>query len=519
MKIIGVACVKNESDIIEAFVRHNLSYVDELIILDHGSTDSTSAILRHLKEEGLQVTVEWDPSLGKFQGEKMTRLMQRAVQERKADWVLLLDADEFIRCDQERLELPPPTEGAPYLKVSWQTYCTERGDLASILNPVERIKYRLEREPFSDGNVEERRHYLKAVVPRTLAVQPGICVMQGNHHLLIAHTEPPHQLWTGFGLAHYSLRSVGQYASKISIDLLQQLYKSSPQANMDSFYVPHFEELRHDVDLFASHFPERIPSYLESLPDFHPARVKDPLPYRGGALRYTSHCSDYALLVSNLLNHAEILARSLAEHASAHTAVGQQIPLIAQLSCQQKGVPISPAMTLTAHLVQTQILLFPLVECASESILHLLWQSPGLLVEILRIRLRRPQDGTWEELSGPALRSRIWTFTGAAYIHHDHYFCFLKGDETADIALKVPALRRDETFSELEIELRLETNPGRLGSRLLQSSNLDQMIRHGPRVDEIAQKLARRSTLLGAIGYQYYRLRRWLKTLLSPWRG
>ena len=72
MNFIGVACVKNEEDIIEAFVRHNLVYLDRLLVLDHGSTDDTPSILKALQEEGLDLQILHDDSLGKFQGEKMT---------------------------------------------------------------------------------------------------------------------------------------------------------------------------------------------------------------------------------------------------------------------------------------------------------------------------------------------------------------------------------------------------------------------------------------------------------------
>ncbi|WP_233127121.1 glycosyltransferase family 2 protein, partial [Rodentibacter sp. Ppn85] len=36
--------IRNESDIIEAFIRHNLTLLDELHIIDHGSTDNTREI-------------------------------------------------------------------------------------------------------------------------------------------------------------------------------------------------------------------------------------------------------------------------------------------------------------------------------------------------------------------------------------------------------------------------------------------------------------------------------------------
>lgn len=49
--------VRNENDVIESFVRHNLELMDEMHIIDHGSSDGTREILIQLKEEGLPVFI------------------------------------------------------------------------------------------------------------------------------------------------------------------------------------------------------------------------------------------------------------------------------------------------------------------------------------------------------------------------------------------------------------------------------------------------------------------------------
>lgn len=42
--------VRNENDVIESFVRHNLELMDEMHIIDHGSSDGTREILIQLKK-------------------------------------------------------------------------------------------------------------------------------------------------------------------------------------------------------------------------------------------------------------------------------------------------------------------------------------------------------------------------------------------------------------------------------------------------------------------------------------
>ena len=41
MKIIAITMVKNEMDVIESFVRHTLTFADELIVCEHRSSDAT----------------------------------------------------------------------------------------------------------------------------------------------------------------------------------------------------------------------------------------------------------------------------------------------------------------------------------------------------------------------------------------------------------------------------------------------------------------------------------------------
>ena len=56
-KLVGLSMVRNESDVIETFVRHNLTLLDELHIIDHNSSDNTREILTLLKEEGLPLHI------------------------------------------------------------------------------------------------------------------------------------------------------------------------------------------------------------------------------------------------------------------------------------------------------------------------------------------------------------------------------------------------------------------------------------------------------------------------------
>lgn len=91
-RLVAVGTVRNEEDIIEAFVRHSLRYVDELRLVDHLSTDRTPAILTALQAEGLPLHVIRHSGQVLLQEILLTRLAREAFRS-GADWVVPLDAD------------------------------------------------------------------------------------------------------------------------------------------------------------------------------------------------------------------------------------------------------------------------------------------------------------------------------------------------------------------------------------------------------------------------------------------
>jgi glycosyltransferase involved in cell wall biosynthesis len=105
MICVAVTRIKNEADIIEAFVRHHARYFDAIVVSDDGSTDSSFDILQKLKAQGMPLTLLRQPSVGFEQSRFMTLLIRRAFTEPGADWVGPLDAMNSSRC-RDRQALP-----------------------------------------------------------------------------------------------------------------------------------------------------------------------------------------------------------------------------------------------------------------------------------------------------------------------------------------------------------------------------------------------------------------------------
>ncbi len=506
MTIIGVTCVKNEEDIIEAFVRHNLFYLQKLIVLNHGSTDNTASILTRLIAEGLPLVIENDASLGNFQAEKMTRLMKQAVHQHGADWVLLLDADELIRCQSGQLPLPPPEECKGALKVPFRTYQVRPSDDQSVLNPAQRIQHRLAHEPREKQSLENRRYELKTIVPRALAGNPETFVTQGSHFILTANREPTYEVWAGFDYAHFSLRSVGHYASKVAICTLQSAYHSAPRASMNAFYITHLEELRTDFEKFSRHFYERLPSYLEGTPSFKPAIIHDPLYYRGGPLRYTSLASDYTRLISNLIGHAESLVRDAVEYGTSAHKAANHVEEVARLGFSGQETESSFTHTISASSNLRQTIRFDLGTQADFSTWFLHIESMAIVAELAKVRWIFDELQPELELSGKRLHTTASPIKKTYRLHHDEYASFIKGTEDAVIALKVPTAAHGHAPKAVEIQIQIEVDATSIGTRLLQNNMLDGLLSCADRVLTLERKLIKRTSFTGALGFQFYRL-------------
>jgi GT2 family glycosyltransferase/tetratricopeptide (TPR) repeat protein len=88
-KLVAMLMVKNEEKHLPNCLAHVSTYVDEIVVLDHESTDRTVDICRSFPKV-VDIQTEHSPL---HDGRFRNRLLQMAL-ARKPDWVLTLDADE-----------------------------------------------------------------------------------------------------------------------------------------------------------------------------------------------------------------------------------------------------------------------------------------------------------------------------------------------------------------------------------------------------------------------------------------
>jgi len=114
MKVVVVTLTFNEEVILPFFLRHYEQFADQIVVFDSGSIDGTLDIL---KSHPLVEIRHREATGGKIDDLENCRLKNTAWQNTGADWVMVVDADEFLfhrqmknflsACDQRKENVVP----------------------------------------------------------------------------------------------------------------------------------------------------------------------------------------------------------------------------------------------------------------------------------------------------------------------------------------------------------------------------------------------------------------------------
>jgi hypothetical protein len=245
MKLWGVAMVRNEADIIEAFARHNLALLDGLAVLDHGSTDGTFELLGALQAEGLPIfrLRTFEPAL--FKGSFVSALVRECFARTGADFVFALDADEFIRAPsraalEEALAQVPAASHGLHLWRSYVPTSFEAGFGPHCL------RFRVREEPIVR---------CKVIIRRAFAERPHEMVSEGNHRIIDteAQQDAAHHLIApdALCLAHCPVRNAAQLSSKARLGYEARLAAANgaPDPGMSFHWREICEDLAQGVEM------------------------------------------------------------------------------------------------------------------------------------------------------------------------------------------------------------------------------------------------------------------------------
>lgn len=251
--------VRDEIDVIVSTLGHMLEQVDEILVLDNGSTDGTREVLAELADTA-PLEVFDDPERGYYQSARMSRLAEIAM-ERGADWIVPFDADEAWSpaVGEEALTVRERLKQTDSVMVlaSLYDYLTTSMDDQEQPDPLERLRFR-RREPIP----------LPKVAVRAI---PGLVITQGNHGATvggarIAEIEPGHPLM----VRHYSNRSFEQFDRKVRAGAAAYAASTLPEsmgAHWRAFGRMSYYER-------AAHYSENL--YIDD-PEDDPTLIYDPV--------------------------------------------------------------------------------------------------------------------------------------------------------------------------------------------------------------------------------------------------
>jgi hypothetical protein len=311
MRLVAVTRVLNEEDIVEPLVRHHAALVDHHIILDNGSTDRTLDILRSLTCEGLPITTLRCESSIFSETQFNTWLYARAVEAHAADWVLFLDADEFVDArtigGDLRAYLGLVPAAVMSIGAELVNYDAPSPESDTDINVVRRLSRRT-RAPIG---------VWKVFVRGTIAPQ-RVVVDAGNHFIRVDGTlaEPARQ--NDFVLAHYPNRSPYHFAGKAVTGRLKVLAAGQRELRQGRawHYNDPFERLKTQPGAWLRGALDGYAAMQTSVD-----LVDDPLDYLGADPLYTRPV-DYAWRALGLtLTVMERIASAYGEALDAHPGV------------------------------------------------------------------------------------------------------------------------------------------------------------------------------------------------------
>jgi hypothetical protein len=286
VRLLGAAHVRNEADIVEAFVRHNLGLLDGIAIVDHGSVDATPDILRALTAEGLPIFVAQEPRPVFDQQALQNRLVRHVFATSDAAWVFPLDADEFLRAPspQSLRATLGAHPAATDVALEWQTYLPSfesGGESLARLRGARRVQ-------------DDRHDFRKVAVSRRFAADPDLYLIRGQHGVMSRRANAPRRMQTVLppgevALAHVPVRSAAQFTVKIAIGWLSSLRAPKRQPNESYHWKQAFDYLQSGRPLTAGQLAAFACNYgvpMERwLPTDAQALVDDPF-LRDFELRY-----------------------------------------------------------------------------------------------------------------------------------------------------------------------------------------------------------------------------------------
>jgi predicted O-methyltransferase YrrM len=274
-RLAALAMVRNEADIIRAFAGHLLALFDDIVIVDHMSDDGTRVFLEALARRNRRVTVLRLEEPAYLQSVTMTYAVREIGGLREADWVFLLDADEFLPFENRAAfeSALGAYVDCPVIAMHWKNLVPESYWQRDVrLTSETRFIAPPELSPFRKVAFQPKRLSLGRTV-----------VAQGNHALIetLNGLEVP-AFSTDFPLLHLPVRSVDQLVLKLNQGV--EAYRRMGKGR-DAAHGTHWDQMMRataDAKMSADLLNAVVVRYSEDKPELVPTSSKQ--------LRAEGHC-------------------------------------------------------------------------------------------------------------------------------------------------------------------------------------------------------------------------------------
>jgi hypothetical protein len=216
---IAIACVKNEQDIIEPFLRHHAPLMDLIFVLDNNSSDDTHRIIAQLVHELGNIVLVDKPPAYHGQAIFVSQALRYVQSACFADKIFFLDADEFLAV-QTRAELESKTALLPKRRMfgkhaitlgrmAWRTFLVDPASDETLQpDPILRMGWRRKTEVL-------RRSTSKIFAQLGGGFDASLICEHGNHKLRSGlDGRLPERLIHNLHLLHMPVRSFQQLRSK-----------------------------------------------------------------------------------------------------------------------------------------------------------------------------------------------------------------------------------------------------------------------------------------------------------------
>jgi hypothetical protein len=232
--VVAIALVKNEGDMIAAWISHICALFDMVYTVDHLSIDGTREFLLQMAEARDNIKVFSFEHPGYYQAEITNKLAEIAAHDYPDSWIFPLDADEFlfITSRTEFLSRIKDVEPDHVLVTQWKNcmpVCLTVDEEFTFASPCLI-------PPFPGAPK-------KAAIHSSAFVNKNWRLVQGNHEVKdgSGNTVSKHVEVDLAELIHIPIRSLDHFALKCIQGYLA--YDALPAAHMDPRWGFHWREM------------------------------------------------------------------------------------------------------------------------------------------------------------------------------------------------------------------------------------------------------------------------------------